>query len=559
MKLKKTWIGICVFVIYTVGIIFATGVTGFISGLFPVYDKRMVTALIVAALAVIALVVSAVGITIGKALNKNSGSDIKWAPEIILPIILFIAGGCVYTWYINGIMPITGDMKLFESALVTKDGVKAVPGSILGSFYVSGLNIIMSFLGNELKSVLIYQLVLRMIMLIALYFALRNSIGIFGALAGSIATVAIPLFGLSIKHVYAGNMFFALVMLDAMLVVLFAKSVSRSDSIKPYHVIFGILTGALTGFAVYVDLAAVAVIVFMITALFSDEEEFSFKSAVVDVIIFILAGLIAFGCSVYFIGGMRPFYVSFFEYANKFYGINNSAWFASVSASWWNLVISLGMLGGAIAVIFGFIFSKRNERIVPWLFFTIVSCVLSVVCGSTVINYDMYLFLMLSILVGCAVSCFAYKDKQPVVEKASATEAAEEPEAEPELKNEAEPELKNEAEPEPETEAEPAEDETPRFVPEGMVLPTGDEDEENLVPNFNMNRPEMENIGILSVGKKEENTGWKVVCSEDDTEEPEVNEIADEATEIADEAEMVVEAKKDDFDISIDPDDDFDI
>ncbi|WP_026669281.1 hypothetical protein [Butyrivibrio sp. AE3006] len=562
MKLKKTWIGICVFVIYTVGIIFATGVTGFISGLFPVYDKRMVTALIVAALAVIALVVSAVGITIGKALNKNSGSDIKWAPEIILPIILFIAGGCVYTWYINGIMPITGDMKLFESALVTKDGVKAVPGSILGSFYVSGLNIFMSFLGNELKSVLIYQLVLRMIMLIALYFALRNSIGIFGALAGSIATVAIPLFGLSIKHVYAGNMFFALVMLDAMLVVLFAKSVSISDSIKPYHVILGILTGALTGFAVYVDLAAVAVIVCMIAALFSDEEEFSFKSAVVDVIIFILAGLITFGCSVYFIGGMRPFYVSFFEYANRFYGMNNSAWFASVSASWWNLVISLGMLGGAIAVIFGFIFSKRNERIVPWLFFTVVSCVLSVVCGSTVINYDMYLFLMLSILVGCAVSCFAYKDKQPVVEKASATEAVKEPEA----KEENEDKIAETVEPEDKDIREvvmPEENkenkENPRFVPEGMVLPTGDEDEENLVPNFNMNRPEMENIGILSVGKKEENTGWKVVCSEDDTEEPEATEITDEATEIADEAEMVVEAKKDDFDISIDPDDDFDI
>ena len=557
MKLKKTWMGICVFVIYTVGIIFATGVTGFISGLFALYDKRVVTALTVGGLCVVALLVSAIGVTIGKALNKGTG--VKWLPEIILPIVLFIAAGFVYTYLISGNSPITGNMKLYEGALVTKDGVRAIPGNFLESLYVFGLNIFMSFLGNELRAVLVYQLVLRMIMLITLYVALRNTIGIFGALAGSIATVAIPLFGFAIKHVYAGNVFFAFLMLDVMFVVLYAKSISCAKAIKPYHVILAILVGAITGFAVYLDIAAVPVIVFVLVALFSDEEEFSFKAALIDVVIFIIAGIIAFGCLVYFIGGMRTFYVSFFEYANRFYGINTSAWFASVTASWWNLAISLGMLGGALAVIFGFVFSKRNERIVPWLFFTVVSCVLSVVCGKTVINYDLYLFLMLAILTGCAVSCFAYIDTLPVIEETSVSEKVEEPKVIEENNDK----IAETAEPEDKDIREvvmPEENkENPRFVPEGMVLPTGEEDEENLVPNFNMNRPEMDNIGILSVGNKEESAGWKVVCSEDGTEEPKEVEITDEATKIADEAEMVVEAKKDDFDISIDPDDDFDI
>jgi hypothetical protein len=539
MKLKKTWMGICVFVIYTVGIIFATGVTGFISGLFPVYDKRMVTALIVLALAVAALVVSAVGVTIGKAINKNVSDEIKWVPEIILPVILFVAAAFVYIRYINGIIPVTGNMQLFESALVTKDRVVPAGGSFIDSLYIMGLNFLMSFLGNELRAVLAYQLVFRMIMLISLYFALRNTIGIFGALAGSIATVAIPLFGFSIKHVYAGNLFFACLMLVLMLVVLYAKGISGTDRIKPGHVILGIIIGALTGFAVYIDIAAITVIVFMIAALFSDDEAFSFRAAFIDFIVFIVAGLLAFGCSVYFLGGMRPFYVSFFEYANRFYGINKSAWFASVSASWWNLVISFGMLGGAIAVIFSFIFSKRNERIVPWLLFTVLSCVLSVVCGRTVINYDMYLFLMLAILTGCAVSCFAYKEKEVVAEaitKEDVVEASDvktqedvkavddvtetedaEKEAEDKESREVVMPVENKI-----TEDAP-EDNKPRFVPEGMVLPTGEEDEENLVPHFNMNRPETENIGILSVGKPEE------------------------------------KIKKDDFDITIDPDDDFDI
>ena len=64
--------------------------------------------------------------------------------------------------------------------------------------------------------------------------------------------------------------------------------------------------------------------------------------------------------------------------------------------------------------------------------------------------------------------------------------------------------------------------EKPRFVPEGMALPMGEEDEDDLVPNFNMNRPEMAEIGILSVGENKK-------------------------------------ARKDDFDLDISPDDDFDI
>ena len=61
-----------------------------------------------------------------------------------------------------------------------------------------------------------------------------------------------------------------------------------------------------------------------------------------------------------------------------------------------------------------------------------------------------------------------------------------------------------------------------------MVLPMGEENEEDLVPHFNMNRLKMQDIGILSVGGSKEE-------------------------------EAPAPAKKDDFDINIAPGDDFDI
>jgi hypothetical protein len=89
-----------------------------------------------------------------------------------------------------------------------------------------------------------------------------------------------------------------------------------------------------------------------------------------------------------------------------------------------------------------------------------------------------------------------------------------------------------------------------------MVLPLGDEEAEDLVPDFNMNRPEMADIGVLSVGKKTADTVVEAAAtepSEPETEEPEINEpVEDKAPEKTNE-------EKDDFDITLKPGDDFDI
>ena len=80
------------------------------------------------------------------------------------------------------------------------------------------------------------------------------------------------------------------------------------------------------------------------------------------------------------------------------------------------------------------------------------------------------------------------------------------------------------------TEEKAEQEEKVRFVPEGMVLPVGEEDEENLEPHFNLNRPSMQDIGMLSLNRGKE-----------------------------EKEDIVKAAPKDDFDLPAKPGDDFDI
>jgi hypothetical protein len=213
----------------------------------------------------------------------------------------------------------------------------------------------------------------------------------------------------------------------------------------------------------------------------------------------------------------------------------------------------------------------RTEKITPWLIFTVLVVISSVFLGDTAANSEVILIAAALLCVSCGFCCFAYiEGKDDVVaepddeedseevedveeeplkaeeactddktgaesfEKADsqveiATEDKQNENTESEYKAGEAGETKDNTKEEKDTvvEKEKSKEEKPRFVPEGMVLPVGEEDEEDLVPNFNMKRPHMEDIGILSVGgpKKDESAS----------------------------------RKKDDFDIMVDPDDDFDI
>ena len=586
MKLKKTWIGVCVFVIYLVGIIFATGVTGFVSGLFLKFGQ-LVQAIIVAACAVVlGLIISFAGNRIGKSFI-GSGIGKNTLIEVLSPIFITICG--VLFYYFSSYMSLTGgNMALYEGAKVTGGAVLPVSTSILDYVYMLGLRGCMLLLGNGANAVVIYNIVLRAVLLLCLYFSLRMTIGILGAYVSTILVISIPVFANSLSVVSSANLFFAALFMSIFFTVMLAKGMNTDAGNMAYFILFDIIVGALCGFTVFMDLGGIALLAIAFAAFFvlSDLEE---KHVAANVIIYLITGIATFAISIIGWYGNSDFIANFWKWANQFYGINNSELFVIATESIQSLTLILVLFVCAIAAAFAYVFSGRCERVVPWFFYIVLASVLSVVLGKTATNDQVYLMILLAIGVGCLMSCIAYKKKAVIAEAEAESqaetenndEAQDEPKEETEEKveikatskeisevitpeekaveakeeNVEEPEPKEEEKEEVVEEPEPKE-EKPRFVPEGMVLPMGDEDEESLVPHFNLKRNENEDIGVISLNR---DVTPKEETASKEPEPVKAVEAEEKTEEISEETITEKTPAKDDFDISIEPGDDFDI
>ncbi len=637
MKLKKTWMGICVFVIYLVGILFAIGVTGFISGLFSGFGREISAVIIVAASVAAMFLVAFVGEKIGDVLRDKtdllgSGEVPVWL-EIVVPLLIMGLAASLYTTGVSGVPGVTGNLSIYEGAFVTTENVKFVGATYLENMYIVTLNSVMRFLGNELRTLVMAQLCMRVLTLLLIYISMRLAAGFFGAVTTGILIAATPLFSYSLAVISSSNLFYLFLTFDLMLVTILVRSMEKEGKVSALSAIAWVIIGAYTGYVVYLDLAAIPILVIALSAFFLLSAKDHMKVIVVDEILFILSGLIAFVTTSILLFGTSDIIGQFLRWANRFYGINSSEWFRIVNASFPDALFAVIMIGCAGIAGFGYVISARNERIIPILLFVVLSVVLSVVCGHTDANTTEYLMILISMLVGCGVSCIAYiKDGNKEDAKAKANIMAEKENKENNVDNdemaakiaakiaaakrpsiweeetiESETPAKQEEpaeEEKPERQEEPAEEEKPeqqeetankemaeeqeepvekemteeqeepvndnksevqtdkeenqRFVPEGMVLPEGSGDEENLEPHFNMKRPEMEDIGILSINRdvnKDEETTKDVVA-----ESEKVTAELEEATSEEPIEEAAAEEKpKDDFDIAIKPGDDFDI
>ena len=573
MKLKKTWIGVCVFVIYLVGIIFATGVTGFVSGLLPAYGQLVQGAVVAVSAAVIALIVSFAGNSIGKSFIDKKNRISMTVIEALSPILLCVIG--IIFYYESSYLDITGgNMALYEGAKVTGSAVAPVTGNFLDYAYMMGLHGAMLLLGNGSNAVIIYHIALRAVLLLCMYFSLRLTMGILGAYVSTILMIAIPVFANSLSVINSANLFFSALSLSTMFTVMLIKGMNFGSGKSLLYTFLDILVGLICGVTVFMDLSGAMVLVFAFFAFFikADEEK---RNVPFNWLLYLISGICGFVLS--FIGwyGSAGLYESFWKWANQFYGINRSVLFELSTESVQSLTLVLVLLTCGIGAAFAYIFSGRCERVIPWFLFIVISSVLSVVLGHTVINDQVFIVTCMTICVGCLMSCFAYYEDRSdaAVEADSETEFEESEEVAEEVSEETDedktedkseetdedkteeiveeekqeiPEQQKESPEkiEEKTEAEPVEkqQEKPRFVPEGMVLPMGEEDEESLVPNFNLKRQQSEDIGIISLNRD--------------------NAPKEEKSEIESAPENTPSAKapvKDDFDISIEPGDDFDI
>ena len=554
MKLRKTWIGICVWVIYLVGMIFAIGVTGFVSGLFPAYDRYIVAGGALAVCLIAAYIIGKIASFIGNKVNENESVK-EWKKpawlEILVPMAIAVIAFFTFNRFSLLVNDFSGNIELYDSAVVAISGEGTSGLGFADAAYVGVLRIIMSFLGNSLSIVSSVNLFLRILMVLFLYIAIRASLGMVPAIACAGAAAGIPSFGYSLLNVDSKQLVITAVAMETMLVVLYVRGFETTVGTRMFYKIFSILIGALIGFMFYIEAASAIVIVFLLAAWELADMCGETFNICLNEILLLLSGVAAFIGALIYVGGPNSIQDTYYHWTWKFYGYNDNSWLLMIRDSLPNTYFALAILTFAFVPSVLYFAKDRAEKITPWLMFSVLMVVASVFLGDTVANTEVMIITAFVILISCGATCFAYVEGEEYVEEIDDDEEEkEEEENEPEV--EVVKEEKNEV-------SEQKEDK-PRFVPEGMVLPMGDEDEEDLIPNFNMNRPEMAEIVMLSVGNKVD-----VSSSEKKDKKEEIlntkEDRKSEKPENADKPEKseVTEEKKDDFDITLKPGDDFDI
>lgn len=574
MRLRKTWMGICVWVIFLVGMIFAIGVTGFVSGLFPSYDRYIVAGGTFVICFVACAIISFIGTRLGDLVYRIDGIE-EWKKPLWLEILIPVATSVITFFTFNSFFGLvsdySGDMSLYDSAVVAASGQAMKPVGALENAYIMILRTMMGFLGNSLSVVSTLNLFLRILMVLFLYIAIRTGLGMAAAVVFAGASCAIPAFGYTLCSVDSAQLGFTAIAFELMLVILYVRGFERRFGSRWLYKIVSILIGAFIGMMTYIDVTAVAVVVFLLAAWELADMYGETFNICINEILLLLAGAMSFFGMLFLEGGFGGVQDTYYHWTWRFYGFNESAWLLMIRNSVPNTWFALGLLTLAFVPVIMYLAKDRTEKITPWLIFTVLVVISSVFLGDTAANSEVILISTMLLCVSCGICCFAYVEgKDDAVaepddeedsevaeeteeeslkaeeactddktgaesfEKADsqveiATEDKQNENTESEYKADEAGETKGNTKEEKNTvvEKEKSKEEKPRFVPEGMVLPVGEEDEEDLVPNFNMKRPHMEDIGILSVGgpKKDESAS----------------------------------RKKDDFDIMVDPDDDFDI
>ena len=649
MKLKETWMGICVWVLYLGGIIFALEFTGLISGLFPSYGNFPLAYLT----APLALLAAGIVFLLGKLLagalrgvfpNSLNGR-IHPVLEVMLPVIILVISFLTFSYY-STLYPVSGSEDLLSEALVTKSAGGVSFGGLLENVYVTGLNWVMRFLGNTPVAAVVYQFAIRMATVLFLYIALRLSIGVLGAVTGSVLMAAVPYFGYSITELSSKTLLSMIFVLEAMLVVIYARVIGSKSTDKLWTKLVSAVMGFACGALLFFDAGMVAFFVFLIAAFFMVEVKDKVLNVVVNEIAFLIFGAFSFTLMLGLECGFVNMQSALLAWRQRFFYVNSKIWEFVAGGLATTKIMYIALLAVALISVFAVINKegkRRPEKLVPWMLVSLLSVVLSGVLGDTYLNSEFMLYAVLVIMVSCSAAALVFNyDAEPEIEDeeyeeyeeeeieedeeeaeeesrgfevvepdvrknslkelfAENSEAEEEtaislephewkpyvpeeedeevevvPEEEPVEALDEEPEeeafeedtqeeveepedIPEEAPEKPEEVQEPAKPmephefvpveepveapkeepapkkpAAPRFVPEGMVLPVGDEDEEDLVPRINLRRQEMEDIGIISLNRGDQ-------------------EIKEETKE------ELSKPKKDDFDIDIEDGDDFDI
>ena len=580
MKLKRMWTSVCIFIMFIIFNVIMIVSSGFFSGLFPSDNLIPYTcAVTICGVLVMGLFTFLFGKAADAVYADEMAKTVAAKSIYAIAVTATVIGGAFYRIDIlqNTTASPAGRLSLYENAMVGAS--ISYEYDFLSLIYSKLLNLVLMLSGNFIIFAYFFQIVLFMLFVLLSSEAVRLLLGKLASLVFAIYVSFMPLFSDAVRNaiISTDELFYCMYGLEFLIIAWYLKLDSRHKYESKWYILWFVLVGFSIGFMTYMDAGTLVVILpLLLAGLFIIGNDIVLE--LFRLVIILISGLACFFAMILQEGGPENFDAVIVQWANYFFkNINTfSTFWTYTNYKPVYLVTFIAMSG----ILVGFWKNRIFERVTPFLLSTMLVFFATPFFGATKMNSQIMLTIYFAMVLACVASlivtnknegvALASENKETVSdseeesssEETIASEATDDQDTEKETNTSIAEVVKPETTPQSkETETEEIEtaDESPvadtepekmvdtkdinstndafnnyagHYVPEGMVLPAGSEDEMD-VSVSKMKMPKFE--GTIALDRKsrpiEKNKKKNAVES----------------------------SKKDDFDIAFTPGDDFDI
>ncbi len=491
MKLKRMWPGLCILIVFMIFDVIMVASSSFFSGLFPYSDTKLTYSIALTVLGV--LIMSVLTFLLGRicdhieleSLAHSIGVRVIYA----LMLIAVFIGGIFYRLYILGQTTAepTGKLSLFENAQV---GAKAAGTEydLLSIVYTDILRFIMYFTGNKITTAYGLQIAFFMIFVILGTITCKVLLGKAGSVIFASYVSFMPIFTENLQKAVIGTdeLFLTMLGVELFVIGIYLRNASDGKYTSRWYVIWYVFVGVIVGFMTYLDAGTfITVLPLLLSVMFMAGDK-GYKG-VFSFLFVSLSGVITFFAMIAQEAGFAHIGAVLGNWSDYYFrNLNTFSMFWTYTNYKLLYLITFIVMSG---VLVGYFRNKNFGRISPWLLATILVFVATPFFGATRMNDQNVVTVFFAFVLACVVSLITLTrqeeifdediedddDDNSVDEELRAFIGDEDAEYVPLKKNALQ---------------------SPRYVPEGMVLPTGSEDEMD-VDTSKMKMPKFEGkIGL---------------------------------------------------------------
>ena len=489
MAWKKTWPGYIIWAVYTAYNILLVAMFSYFSGLFPVEYKISFTA----GFSILTLAGTAVVTFLCGRLTDYYADRIRtgfWFRffDVLAVIIIFCAAAGVRFYVLSGEhYQILENAGLYDAARITTKGFVISQSNILTFLYEAVLSGILIFTGNTAAAAVVFQMILQLMLFFMLYMVIRMAMGCIPAFLVISVQCFMPLYLNQMGKLDTVTLFYLMFAAELFLTVLFLKGLQEQKYNRFTWILWYLFLGTAIGFMLYLDAGTIVILGLLFSAFYIQNT--TVVSALRKIAMIFVGLALGFGLMLVQESGLGYLQVTFENWLKSYFGNLNKIEFFSIYTEYriLYLLIGLVMFTGCI----GFLRSRKEDHITPWMFMMLLITGITPFMGPTMMNGQGIVTLFYAVLAGGGIATMITPVKKENYEYLFEEEDKDTVQEEMIIKTDSTEDKKREEKAE----------KTMRYVPEGMVLPLGEDDaDENAQPRMKM--PDLSDMGQISLNRE---------------------------------------------------------